>query len=119
MSKAYILKTSLDDIGEFLRVVEAVAQGHTVIDPSIVEMLLTRYNRRSESGDGGLTKIEFSVLELMVEGYDDLDIAQTLNISQETNQALTDSICEKLGLENSTERPMGAMAVQALVLSAF
>ena len=113
--KAYILKTSLDDIGEFIRVVEAVAQGQTVIDPSIVEKLLSRYNRRSGSGTRGLTKIELSVLELMIEGYDDSDIAQTLNISLETNQALTESICEKLGLNDSGGRPRGAMAVQALV----
>ena len=31
--KGYILKTSLDDIGELIRVVEAVANGGTVLDP--------------------------------------------------------------------------------------
>ena len=117
--KAYILKTSLDDIGEFLRVVEAVAEGHTVIDPSIVEKLLSRYNRRSASGNGALTKIELGVLELMVEGYDDPGMAQGLNLSQDCVHALIESICEKLGLENMGERPRGAMAVQALVKSAF
>ena len=34
--KAYLMKTSVDDIGQLIRAVEAVAEGQTVLDPLIV-----------------------------------------------------------------------------------
>ena len=37
--KAYLLKNSLDDIGELIRVVETVVKGQTVLDAGIVQKL--------------------------------------------------------------------------------
>ena len=37
--KAYLMKTSVDDIDQLIRAVEAVADGQTVLDPLIVQRL--------------------------------------------------------------------------------
>ena len=36
-SKAYVLKNSLDDIGELIRIVRKVMQGHLILDNALIE----------------------------------------------------------------------------------
>ena len=113
--RAYILKNSLDDIGELIRVVEAVANGQAVLDPSIVQKLMTIYNQRSGSQMAALTETEESVLKLMLEGYDEPTIAQTLGLPREPVEALAASACEKLGLTEQNGLDRTPRAVQALI----
>ena len=113
--RAYILKNSLDDIGELIRVVEAVANGQAVLDPTIVQKLITLYNRRSGSQMAALTETEENVLKLMLEGYDEPTIAQTLGLPREPVEALAASACEKLGLAEQNGLDRAPRAVQALV----
>ena len=113
--RAYILKNSLDDIGELIRVVEAVANGQAVLDPSIVQKLMTIYNQRSGSQMAALTETEESVLKLMLEGYDEPTIAQTLGLPREPVEALAASACEKLGLTEQNGLDRIPRAVQALI----
>ena len=113
--KAYILKNSLDDIAELIRVVEAVADGQAVLDPAIVQKLLAIYNRQSGSQSAPLTEPEESVLKLMLEGYDEDTIAQTLGLPLEPVEAFAASGCEKLGLTEQDGLDRTPRAVQALV----
>ena len=113
--RAYILKNSLDDIGELIRVVEAVANGQAVLDPSIVQKLMTIYNQRSGSQMAALTETEESVLKLMLEGYDEPTIAQTLGLPREPVEALAAPACEKLGLTEQNGLDRTPRAVQALI----
>ena len=113
--RAYILKNSLDDIAELIRVVEAVANGGAVLDPSIVQKLMTLYNRRSDSQMAPLTETEENVLKLMLEGYDEPTIAQTLGLPREPVEALASSACEKLGLTEKNGMDRTSWAVQTLV----
>ena len=46
-AKAYILKNSLDDIGELIRVVRKVMQGHLILDNALIEKLVGYYERHS------------------------------------------------------------------------
>ena len=78
--KAYLLKNSLDDIGELIRVVETVVKGQTVLDAGIVQKLARIYVRQSTSLLAQLDGTERNVLEIMAEGYDNEYIAQTLRI---------------------------------------
>ena len=96
--KAYILKSSLGDISEFIRVVEAVAKGQGVLHGAIAQNLIKIYHRLAISQATPLTDTEERVLELMLEGYDDTEIAQHLGVPFETFDALAISLCEKLGL---------------------
>ncbi len=113
--KAYILKNSLDDIAELIRVVEAVANGQAVLDPAIVQKLMAIYNRQSGSQSAPLTEPEESVLKLMLEGYDEVTIAQTLGLPIEPVEAFAASACEKLGLTEQNGVDRAPRAVQALI----
>ncbi len=113
--RAYILKNSLDDIAELIRVVEAVVDGRAVLDPRIVQKLMALYNGNSRGELASLTESEENVLKLMLEGYDEPAIAQSLGLPREPVEALASSACEKLGLteQNGTDRT--PWAVEALV----
>ena len=114
--KAYLLRNSLDDIGELIRIVEAVSNGQTVLDAGIVRKLARLYIRQSRSLLAQLDEIERNLLELMAEGYDDSSIARTLNIEEETVEDYTSSIYEKLGLsEQEGGRDRRTQAVEAFV----
>ena len=113
--KAYILKNSLDDISELIRVVEAVAKGQSVLDGTIVQNLMSIYRRQTSETSAPLSDSEEGVLELMLEGYDEAEISQTLGLPLEPVQALSNSLCVKLGLtaENSDNR--SPQVVQAMI----
>ena len=113
--KAYLLKNSLDDIGELIRVVEAVISGQTVLDPGIVQKLARVQIRQSRSLVAQLDEMERNVLEIMAEGYDDSYIAKTLHIEVEVVETSTTSIFEKLGLSEEGGRDRRSQAVEAFV----
>jgi len=113
--KAYLLKNSLDDIGELIRVVDAVTRGQTVLDSGIVQKLARLHIRQSRSLLSQLTQVERSVLELMAEGYDDLSIAQSLHIETERVKDYTSSIYTKLRLSEGDGRDRRPQAVLAFV----
>ena len=56
-----------------------------------------------------------AVLELMIQGFDDASITQTLGLNQDTMEVLVDSICGYLGLINDPGPCRGALAVRALI----
>ena len=112
--KAYILKNSLDDIAELIRVVEAVAQGLAVLDPAIVEKLMAVYVRQSGAQPLAFTDMEEEVLRLMLAGYDDYSIKRNLGLKQEPMEVIAASACAKLGVtEYNGDR--NSRAVQSLV----
>ena len=113
--RAYILKNSLDEIVELIRVVEAVVDGRAALDPNIVRKLMALYKGRSGSQLASLTETEETVLKLMLEGYDEPTIAQTLGLPREPVEALASSACEKLGMTEQNGIDRTAWAVQTLV----
>ena len=113
--KAYLLKNSLDDISEFIRVVEAVAKGQAVLHGTIAENLMAIYDRLPASQREPLNDTEKKVLKFMLEGYDEADIAQTLRLPFETVDALAASLCEKLGMVVQHGLARSPQVVQAMV----
>ena len=113
--KAYILKNSLDDIAEFIRVVEVVAEGGAVLHGTIAQNLIGIYNRLPATRDRPLTETEERVLRYMLEGYNAAGIAQTLRLPLETVDALATSLCEKLGLAVQDDLDRSPQVVQAMV----
>ncbi len=113
--KAYILKTSLDEIVELIRVVEAVVDGRAALDPNIVRKLMALYKGRSGAPSASLTETEENVLKLMLEGYDEFTIAYTLGLPKEPVGALASSACEKLGLTEQNGKDRTPWAVYTLV----
>jgi|TARA_B110000116_G_C16685434_1_gene512717 DNA-binding NarL/FixJ family response regulator len=113
--KGYILKTSLDDIGELIRVVEAVANGGTVLDPELVQKLVRLMVSKETSGISDLNATEREVYELLVGGYEDAEIARTLRITQEEVREVTSSATLKLGIPDAGELDKRSQAVEHFI----
>ena len=113
--KAYLLKTSIDEIDELIRAVEAVAAGHTVLDPAIVRRLILLHSTREGSPLLRLAELELEVLALMTEGHTDAFIAESLAVSEETVSAHMRSIYSKLGLTAASAADQRIQAILALV----
>ena len=113
--KAYILKNSLDDISELIRVVEAVASGQSVLDGAIVQNLMRIFHRQPAAQSAALTDSEEGVLRLILEGYDESEISQSLGLPLDPVSDFTMSICEKLKISSSNGPNRSPQVVQAMV----
>jgi len=95
-AKGYVLKEAPHET--LLRAIEKVAAGETFIDPALIPALAT--NR-----DGGdiLTAREREILQLLADGYSNMDVATRLFISQETVKSHVRHILAKLEAETRTQ----------------
>ena len=113
--KAYLLKNSLSDISELIRIVEAVYQGHTVLDSGIVHKMARLYCKHSEVLNTALTEMEQDLLGLMAEGYDDAYICRSLHMDQEQVEDNSESIYRKFGIDQGMAQHRRIKAIQAFV----
>ncbi len=113
--KAYLLKNSLSDIEDLIRIVEAVNRGHTVLDSGIVHKMARLYRKHSDVLQTTLTDVEQDLLGLMAEGYDDAYICRTLHLDQEQIEDNAESIYRKFGLDQGTVQERRITAIQAFV----
>ncbi len=113
--RGYILKTSLDDIGELIRVVEAVAQGGTVLDQELVQKIVRLMVETETTGISELNATEREVYELLVGGFEDSDIARTLRLAVDDIRAISSSATAKLGILNQDGLDSRTKAVQHFI----
>ncbi|MFJ6719157.1 response regulator [Streptomyces sp. NPDC091259] len=106
----YLLKDRVGDVAEFLDALRRVAAGHTVIDPEVVRVLLSR--RSADQPLGRLTPREREVLALMAEGLNNQTLAARLFITEAAVVKHAGSIFMKLGLD-PTEGNRRVLAVLA------
>jgi DNA-binding NarL/FixJ family response regulator len=90
----YLLKDRVSDVDDFLRSLDSVADGGTVLDPLVVQQLMGR--RRDPLA--GLTPRELEVLALMAEGRSNASIAEALVVTLGAVEKHTQRIFAKLGL---------------------
>jgi DNA-binding NarL/FixJ family response regulator len=106
----YVLKDApVDDI---VAGVQAATSGGSLVAPELAGMLLRRIRRgrsEPEAPRPRLTDREREVLELMVEGYDNAEIAKTLYISQNTVKNHVASILFKLEVDNRVQAAVRAV----------
>jgi DNA-binding NarL/FixJ family response regulator len=96
----YLLKDRILDAPELVTAVRRVDEGEVVIDPGLVDELLTR--RREESALDELTERELEVLGLMAEGLTDRGIAERLWLTPRTVETHVRHILQKLGIPADT-----------------
>ena len=113
--KAYLLKSSVDNIDDLIRAVEGVAAGQTVLDPVIVQRLAKMQTAQAGSPLAQLTEREREVLSLMAEGYTNAALAQKLFVEERTVENHTNSIYAKLELTQSLGYHRRVQAVLAFV----
>ena len=111
--RAYLLKERVADVEELLRAIREVARGGAVIDPAVVEMLVSAHGRRPVSELDRLTTREREVLGEMAQGKNNAAIAATLVLSERAVEKHANSIFSKLGL--SEERDLNRR-VKAVLL---
>jgi DNA-binding NarL/FixJ family response regulator len=93
-AKAYLLKGMTVD--ELLSTVQAVHEGKTRISPAIAEKLAERMGTQT------LTARELGVLERIVAGRANKEIASDLDISEATVKSHINSLLGKLGVSDRT-----------------
>jgi DNA-binding NarL/FixJ family response regulator len=105
----YLLKSRVTDVVEFVRTVEQVAAGASVVDPSLVQELV-RARRRRDPLDV-LSPREREVLSLMAEGASNAGIARRVYVSEGTVEKHVRSILMKLDLPESETDHRRVLAV--------
>ncbi len=115
----YLLKdSSIEDVAQAVRV---VADGQSLISPSMAVKLIDEFKQMSKPNRGQvpglrLTERELEVLRLVAKGLNNRDIAKQLFISENTVKNHVRNILEKLQLHSRMEAVMYAVKEKLLDL---
>jgi DNA-binding NarL/FixJ family response regulator len=107
----YLLKERVFDVAILVDAFRRLADGETVIDPTIVSRLVGR--RRREDPPAELTEREREVLALVAEGLSNKAIAARLFITERTVEAHVTQIFLKLRLDADPDSHRRVLAVLA------
>lgn len=99
--RAYILKDRLADVAELTRVIHAVSEGGSAIDPLVVEALVQARTREARSPLEALTGRELEILAQIAEGKSNAAIAESLVLTKRAVEKHVNSIFAKLSLPDS------------------
>jgi serine/threonine-protein kinase PknK len=109
----YVLKTRVTEVDEFIQTLERVVAGGSVVDPALVERLVSA--RRVRDPLAALTAREREVLALMAEGRTNGGIARQLWITDGTVEKHVKSIFGKLRLPETADDHRRVLAVIAFL----
>ena len=105
----YLLKSRVTDVAEFVDTLERLARGGSVVDPALVQELVSA--RRRNDPLALLSAREREVLSLMAEGRSNAGIARRLWVSEGTVEKHVRSILTKLGLAETADDHRRVLAV--------
>jgi DNA-binding NarL/FixJ family response regulator len=109
--RAYLLKERVADLGQLLAAIRQVAQGGSVIDPKVVEVLVAARSRATPSPLERLTPREREVLSLLAEGRSNAAVAEGLVLSERAVEKHINSIFAKLDLPETRDAHRRVKAV--------
>ena len=109
--RGYLLKERVGDLDEFSAAIRSVAEGGSIVDPSVVEVLVGGHDRRGVSVLDRLTEREREVLAAVAAGASNTAIGEQLFISPRSVEKHISSIFTKLDLEPSDETHRRVQAV--------
>jgi DNA-binding NarL/FixJ family response regulator len=105
----YLLKSRVTDVEEFIDTLERIARGGSVVDPALVQELVTA--RRRDDPLAVLSEREREVLALMAEGRSNAGIARRLWVTEGTVEKHVRSILTKLSLPETDDDHRRVLAV--------
>lgn len=105
----YLLKSRVTDVDDFIGVVDRVARGGSVIDPAVVQELVS-IRRRNDPLDA-LSPRELEVLAEMAQGFSNAGIARRLFVSEGTVEKHVHSLLPKLQLSETGDDHRRVLAV--------
>jgi DNA-binding NarL/FixJ family response regulator len=97
----YLLKSRITDVADFVDTLERIARGGSVVDPALVQELVS--GRRRNDPLGVLSARELEVLGLMAEGRSNAGIARRLWVTEGTVEKHVRSILTKLNLPETDD----------------
>ena len=97
----YLLKSRVADVDEFVDGLRRIAAGGSVVDPILVQELVS--TRRRDDPLAALSPREHEVLALMAEGRSNAGIARSLWVTEGTVEKHVRSILMKLNLPETDE----------------
>jgi DNA-binding NarL/FixJ family response regulator len=107
----YLLKERVADVDEVVRALGEVAKGSSVLDPKVVEALISRKNRAAHSPLAQLTDREREVLQQMAQGRNNAAIAKALFLTERAVEKHINALFHKLGLSDELDVHRRVMAV--------
>ena len=111
----YLLKERVANLDELVRALNEVAKGGSVLDPKVVEALVSAKDRMAHSPLATLTDREREVLEHMAQGQNNASIAKSLFLTERAVEKHINSLFHKLGLSEETDVHRRVMAVLAFL----
>ncbi|HEU0019825.1 MAG TPA: response regulator transcription factor [Thermoleophilaceae bacterium] len=96
--RAYLLKERIHDRLQLIAAVDAVADGGSVIDPKVVEVLVAARTQAAQSPLAELTAREMEVLAEIAQGKSNTAIAESLVLTKRAVEKHIHSIFMKLNL---------------------
>jgi DNA-binding NarL/FixJ family response regulator len=96
--RAYLLKERITDVGQVANAIREVARDGSVIDPKVVETLISARVRQARSPIAELTDRETAVLAEVAQGKNNAAIASNLHLTERAVEKHINSIFSKLGL---------------------
>jgi DNA-binding NarL/FixJ family response regulator len=111
----YLLKERVFDVVILIDALVRLADGETVVDPTIVARLVAR--KRLAGPLDELTTREREVLALVAEGFSNRAIATSLFVTERTVEAHVKQIFLKLGLNTDPGSQRRVLAVLAYLRS--
>jgi DNA-binding NarL/FixJ family response regulator len=105
----YLLKSRVTDVDGFIATLERVLDGASVVDPALIQELVT--SRRAADPLEDLSPREREVLALMAEGRSNAGIAHELWVTDGTVEKHVHSILMKLRIEETGDDHRRVLAV--------
>jgi len=101
--RAYLLKERVSDIGQLAGAIREVAQGGSVIDPVVVDALVSARAKPADSPLHRLTAREREILSEMAQGKNNAAVASSLVLSERAVEKHINSIFSKLALSQEPD----------------
>jgi DNA-binding NarL/FixJ family response regulator len=113
--KSYLLKQSIYDVLGLARTIEAVYEGHTILDSGIIQRMAHLFCKHADNLDTGLNDTEQDLLCLMAEECDDGQLSETLRLGSQQVMECSGSRYRKFGLNQGTDCELRMMAIRRFV----
>jgi DNA-binding NarL/FixJ family response regulator len=113
--RAYLLKERVSQPDQLAEAIRTVAQGGSVIDPTIVDLLVAASTRRPASPLGALTPREMDVLDQVAQGKSNAGVAAALFLTERAVEKHINAMFAKLGLSATPDLNRRVAAVLLLL----
>ena len=112
--RAYLLKERVSEPGQLVEAVRAVARGGSLIDPAVVDVLVSAA-RKNVSPLAALTPRELEVLENIAQGKSNAAVASALFLTERAVEKHINALFAKLGLVDEPDVNRRVKAVLLLL----